>query len=237
MGKINGTISFTGKLGETVGMKGMDGQTYIRKNTVPANPKSKAQVEQRVKMSLAGLLSKITPASLLVGLDSDRRKRRMRFTSNIARNAVTTVIDGATTAKLDPSLLVFSEGVFMPTPQVTAAFSGTTLTLTPAEAPSGDVSALLAIAVFANLDDGTYAMVNGGFITGADPITLQGTGTSANVYIIPVGRAEGATYVSYRRVIDRIAENPYDYAAVAEASSTGSVAYGASRFNGTVNQG
>lgn len=240
MGKINSTFSFTGKVGEAVGMKGMNGETYVRKNFIPANPKTTSQVDQRVKMSLAGMLSKITPSSLIVGLGSSKRNRRSMFTSNIARNAEVTsnVKDGekTTLAKLDPSKLIFSDGIFKPVPALTTSYDGKNLTVTAQTAPADDVSAILVIGVFADLDNGTYISVNGGIVTNTDPINIPGEGSSVNVYTVPLAQAEGESNVTYQRIIDRIAENPYDYAAAAQARESGNLLYAGSKFVSTVNK-
>lgn len=235
MAKFNSAISFTGKLGQVVGMKGMDGETYARMRTKPSNPKSVAQVDQRVKMSLAGMLSKITPSSLLVGLNTSKRKRRSKYTSIIARAAEVTSKGKNVLAKLPPEELVFSDGVALDIPKLKATYDGKKLTvsLEGSESFTEDVAAALIIGVFANLNDGAYISVNGAILSDKDPVQIFGSGGAVNVYAVPLGRAEGASYVSYKRVIERIAEAPYDYAALAAIDNGQTLRYGKSEFQFT----
>lgn len=236
MAKFNSAISFTGKLGQIVGMKGMDGETYARMRTKPSNPKSAAQVDQRVKMSLAGMLSKITPSSLLVGLNTSKRKRRSKYTSIIARAAVVTSTGKGVLAKLPPEELVFSDGVALDVPKLKATYDGKKLTvgLENGESFTEDVAAALVIGVFANLDNGEYISVNGAILSDDDTsVQIAGSGGAVNVYAVPLGRAEGASYVSYKRVIERIVEAPYDYAALATIDNGQTLRYGKSDFQFT----
>lgn len=236
MAKFNSAISFTGKLGQIVGMKGMDGETYARMRTKPSNPKTTAQVDQRVKMALAGMLSKITPSSLLVGLDTSKRKRRTKYTSIIARAAQVTSTDKGVMAKLPPKELLFSDGVTLDMPKLKATYDGKKLTvsLEDGESFTEDVAAALIIGVFADLDNGEYISVNGAILSDDDTsVQIAGWGGAVNVYAVPLGRAEGASYVSYKRVIDRIVETPYDYAALATIDNGQTLRYGRSKFEFT----
>lgn len=236
MAKFNSAITFTGKLGQIVGMKGMDGETYARMRTKPSNPKTVAQVDQRVKMSLAGMLSKITPSSLLVGLNTSKRKRRSMYTSIIARAAQVTANNEGRIAKLPPEELVFSDGVALDAPKLKAEYDGKKLTVSieSGESFTDDVAAALVIGVFADLNNGEYISVNGAILSDDDTsVQISGTGNSVNVYTVPLGRAEGATYVSYKRVIDRIVEAPYDYAALAAIDNGQALRYGKSEFQFT----
>ena len=65
----------------------------------------------RAKFALAGMISKIVPKEVLVGMSPDRRSRRPLFTSNIVRHANVSVAGGVVKATLDAHDLVFSQGV------------------------------------------------------------------------------------------------------------------------------
>lgn len=233
MAKINGMLSYTGKLGQTVGMKGQDGETYVRINTKPANPKSSKQVDQRVKFSLAGQLSKLTPIEAIYGLGSSKRKRRSRFTSIIARNAVVTTGDGITTAKLDPQNLIFSDGNQVLVPAFQATLDNGVVTLKAASFPDG-VDAVLAVIVSTNADREEYISVQTALIDSisAMPTVTIPSGAQANIYYIPVLQASGATSVSYQRAIDNLRDS--EYATQAEILTSGVFSYGRSVLSSTV---
>lgn len=80
MGKINSVIEFTGRTGNLVGVKGQNGQVYLRKHVRKIhNDNSEQQVVARAKMALAGNLSKLIKAELLYGMPGNgRRMRRQR---------------------------------------------------------------------------------------------------------------------------------------------------------------
>lgn len=226
-------IQISGKLGEVVGIKGYDGKNFARIKVTPANPKSDNQVKQRVKMSLAGLFSKLTPAELLIGMGSSKRKRRTRFTSNIARKAVITTANDETIAKLDPADLVFSEGIYAPAPTLNVVYDGSTATINSAAFPEG-VSAVLVVGVFTDPENGIYRAVQGGVITDHEqPLVMNGVGGQVNIYEIPIVRAEGATTVTYERAIERIAADN-SYSAVAAMAQAGALDYAQSSFVGAI---
>ena len=68
MGKIVSVIQFTGRTGNLVGSKGQNG-TVVLKNHQPnvTNRNTQEQVNARVKLALAGSLSKIVPADTIYG--------------------------------------------------------------------------------------------------------------------------------------------------------------------------
>ena len=80
MGKLVSVIQFTGHTGNLVGSKGQDG-TVVLKNHQPhvTNRNTQEQVNARVKLALAGSLSKIVPADTIYGMTGDgNRGRRQR---------------------------------------------------------------------------------------------------------------------------------------------------------------
>lgn len=107
---------FRGKVGATVfRTEAGIGQIASEYNPNPKNPRTMLQTQQRVKMSLAGQISKSIPASFLVGLDANNRKARSMFVSNILKNAE--VGAGANAgeykATIDPGKIVFSKGALV----------------------------------------------------------------------------------------------------------------------------
>ena len=116
MGKtdFNGLSQWTGRIGGLV-FKVVNGKQVITpyKREV-FNPRTEAQMMNRAKFALAGMINKIVPKEVLVGMSPDRRSRRPLFTSNIVRHATVSVTDGTVTATLNAKDLVFSQGVAAP---------------------------------------------------------------------------------------------------------------------------
>lgn len=107
MGKAVGLIGgISGKVGNVV---------YYYRNGVqvarvyvpnPGNPKSQGQTAQRLKMALAGRLSKVVPDAAIEGFDGSKSERRSSFTSNVLLNS--TVENGR--ASILYQSMLFSEG-------------------------------------------------------------------------------------------------------------------------------
>ena len=233
MGKFNSIVTFTGKVDQIVGMKGANGETYARKNAIPRNPNTTAQVEQRTKMSLAGQLSKITPRAAIYGMGSSNQKRRSAFTANIARKAGVVFSDGSAVAQLLPADLVFSEGLGRNMDAaIAASFANNKLTVTgtPADFPE-DVDAVVVVAVFSENRTGNYHEVMMDTITREDPsVVFDSADNTANVYYIPVLQAEGASRASYLRAIANI-EASDSYTTSAEVLTSGVFKYAASEYH------
>ena len=116
MGKtdFNGLSQWTGRIGGLV-FKVVNGKQVITSYKKEVfNPRTEAQMLNRAKFGLAGMINKIVPKEVLVGMSSDRRSRRPLFTSNIVRHATVSVTDGTVTATLNAKDLVFSQGVAAP---------------------------------------------------------------------------------------------------------------------------
>lgn len=237
MGKQLGIYRFGGKVGQAVGMKGEGGDVYLREHVIPKNPNTPGQIDARVKMSLAGQLSKITPKSAIFGMGATARKRRANFTGNIARNAETGTVDGVTTARLAPADLKFSEGVGRDLSSVlTAAFANNTLTVTASEMPEG-IDAIVVVGVFSQNRTGDYNAVDVKTITRTNlEVTMSSTQQVANVYYIPVLQSEGASRASYERAIANI-EATNSYATQAEVLTSGVFDYAESQYLQSVSQG
>lgn len=238
MAKITGILQFSGKLGQAVGMKGAKGENYARVNVKPANPQTEDQVKQRVKMSLAGQMSKMTAADLIMGLGASKRDRRSAFTANIARNAVNTSDgQGGIMAKINPADVIFSEGIYCPVENVTVTYDGTAVTaaFSGTNLPN-DVAGYLVIATIAD-SQGRVRQIDGDMITDTHrTAVINGAGASANVYYVPVVRNAGADNATYEHAVQRLnADN--NYATAAKLSSKGSLSYAASKFDNNYTPG
>ena len=236
MSKQISALQVSGKVGEVVGMKGFNGENYMRIAKKPSNPNTPKQVQQRSKLVLAGLMSKMTPSELLIGMSSTKRLRRSRYTSAIIRNAIIgTNAKGDVVANLDPTKLVFSEGRFVEVSGLTPTYNGTALSVVYSGTLSEDMASILVIGVIAK--DGEYRVIDGDLIT-TDHTTavINGTGDTANVYYVPIMRAAGASNVAYANAVAQLATTN-DYSVAAEASQAGILDYAASLFGGTETQG
>lgn len=235
MAKLIGLFQFSGKLGQTVGLKGANGENYVRILTKPTNKSSQAQVDSRVKMTLAGLLSKLTSQDLIIGMGNTTRNRRNRFTSNIARGAsvTTDATDGTVRAQLAPEDLIFSEGRLLEIPEgLSTTYNGTSLSVNfNGDLPEG-TAALLVIGAFSNGNE--YIKIDGALITDSQKnISIPGGAEAVNVYAIPIVRAENVSNTTYQRVVEDI-DASNDYAAVASAALAGNLYYGASVYQNRV---
>lgn len=241
MAKQFSTFQFTGKVGTLVGMKGKNGSAYIRTLVTPTNPKTTAQTDQRVKMSLAGQMSKLTPQALLVGMSNDKRMRRPNFTGNIARNAVVTTVDNQRTAKIDPAQVLFSDGAAAMVDanqiSVTAHVADIGIIAQP-NAFANDVVTLIMVLAFADTDGRVTNII-------AEPMTVDTPETNVvapnryarvNVYYIPVVRTDRADSVSYERLVSMVSQDG-SYQAVARLAESGSVEYRRSQFINTYTAG
>ena len=116
MGKtdFNGLSQWTGRIGGLV-FKVVNGQQVITPYKKEVfNPRTEAQMTQRAKFALSGMINKIVPKEVLVGMSPDRRSRRLLFASNIIRHANVSVDSGVVKATLNANDLVFSQGVAAP---------------------------------------------------------------------------------------------------------------------------
>ena len=89
MGKTVGLIgAVRGKVGNVVYYVRNGVQTMRVYNPKPANPKTEGQNAARLKMVLAGRLSKIVPDAAIEGFGGSRQDRRSAFNSNVLTGAV-----------------------------------------------------------------------------------------------------------------------------------------------------
>lgn len=116
MAKSVGMVgTLRGKAGNFVYAKGENGSTIVRAyQPQVTNPNTDAQILQRAKLNLAGRISKITPKSVIIGMDgATNRQRRSRYNALIAKSAVATVSGGQGSATITDAQLKFSEGMAM----------------------------------------------------------------------------------------------------------------------------
>lgn len=244
MAKFDSIIKFTGNLDGMVGMKGANGETYIRKNVKPADPKTTAQVTTRNKISLAGQLSKLTPKSAIIGMGGSTRERRNNFMRAILRNATDSNNNGQSEAFLAPQALVFSTGRDFPIDvtiaQTTGTARGIRATISADEKSRLDnagVSAAMIIFVWSD-SDGVYRFVDvqtANTEQMVEGVTSLNLNAKCNVYVVPLLPVDGASRAAYMEGISRISEaalGENGYSVIAEQLGKGTVALGQSRFNG-----
>lgn len=99
------------------------GQVLSEYNPHPKNPRTLAQTTQRAKMNLAGQISKVVPSECIVGLDTNGRKARSMFVSNLLK-AITVTQTTPLKASMYYASLKFSKGVSEGI-EVTATYNST----------------------------------------------------------------------------------------------------------------
>lgn len=241
MAKFNSVLTVTGKIGEIVGMKGDNGETYTRKMVTPANPNTDAQIQVRNIMSLAGQLSKLTPASLIYGLNGDnKRQRRARFTQLIAQKATSELQqDGTIHAALAPADLTFSEGTKRELNDITATMSQSgEITVAKTGNFDEDLAAVIAIAAYSETINGPYTAIEAATLTSTNTSHLFRARRSAqaNIYYMPVFRSESASGVRYQIAVNNIQATD-SYTTQANIMTSGLFNYGASQYHSTVTPG
>lgn len=242
MAKFDSIIKFTGNLDGMVGMKGAKGQTYIRKNVKPADPKTAGQVQTRNKISLAGQLSKLTPKMAIIGMGGSTRERRNNYMKNILRKASVSTDGLESSAFLSPENLVFSTGRDFPIEvaiaQATGVGRGITVTITANErARVEDAGVQSAMVIFVWSDNGDlYRFIDVKMATTEElvaGVTSFNLNSKCNVYVIPLLPAEGTSRTAYMDGISRVsADTENGYSVLAELSSNGTIALGQSSFRG-----
>lgn len=244
MAKFDSIIKFTGNLDGMVGMKGANGETYIRKNVKPADPKTTAQVATRNKISLAGQLSRLTPKSAIIGMGGSTRERRNNFMKSILRYSTVNNINGRSEAFLAPQALIFSTGRDFPInvaiAQATGVGRGIRVSISADEKRRLDVagvSAAMIIFVWSNNAD-DYRFVDVHTATTQDMVegvTSLNLNEKCNVYVVPLLPVDGASRTAYIDGVSRISEaavGENGYSVIAELSSNGTIALGQSHFSG-----
>lgn len=240
MGKIQGIFQFTGKVGQAVGMKGDNGERYVREYVKTSNPDTKDQQEVRTVMSLAGKISKLTNWQVITGLTgANKRQRRAIFVRNIVLNSTVGVVDGANQASLNPAKLILSEGNSLSLPTLTNSISGNMLTVVPSAWPDNALDAVIIVAygIDANgdyVDCQTKTIVTG--TTLAVNIQMADTVVKASVYCIPVTQNTSVSSTRYAAALEALSANS-EFAVTSGGTENSALAYQQSSFNGVVTPG
>lgn len=216
MAKSVGLVgTLRGKAGNYVYAKGENGSTIVRAyQPQVTNPNTDAQILQRAKLNLAGRLSKITPKSVIIGMDgATNRQRRSRYNALIAKSATATVSGGQGTASITDAQLMFSEGNAINYGYGTEITEGKT-TQTGInnvvvarncydEAQGHYAEKLIAVVVNANgsmYKRITSADINFNAATSAVariPVGELAVGDKVNIYAVPVNMDEAVDGVDY----------------------------------------
>lgn len=212
---INMVGKFRGKVGAMVfRTEAGIGQIASEYNPNPKNPRTLAQTRQRVKMSLAGMISKNIPANLLVGLDSNGRTARSMFVSNILKSA--TLEAGATAgsfkAVLDMEKIKFSMGALVNVIVTGQSIDGEEITFTKLSAPEGvNMAGVRIIALTSqngeynglHVKDVTFTNnESAGAVTMSIPELDRTIGGNVAMYFIPLVMVDGGTGVSFSKLLE-----------------------------------
>ncbi len=236
MGKtdFNGLSQWTGRIGGLV-FKVVNGKQVIMPYKKEVfNPRTKAQMSQRAKFALSGMINRIVPKEVLVGMSSDRRKRRPLFASNIARHANVSTAGGSVTATLDANDLVFSQGVAAPVTvnRMTATDGLVSGTL---EALPEKVDAVMMIAVVYDTTVDLYTrtvyevLPAGETAISLDTQTTE-TGNVAHIYAVPMSlTSTGLSLTGGSDGAENSSDNGYAYTLMMR-SDEGSFQYGRSQY-------
>ena len=236
MGKtdFNGLSQWTGRIGGLV-FKVVNGKQVITpyKREV-FNPRTEAQMMNRAKFALAGMISKIVPKEVLVGMSPDRRSRRPLFTSNIVRHANVSVESGVVKATLNAHDLVFSQGVAAPVTvsgvTITDGLVGGTLGALPEK-----VDAVMMIAMVYDTTVGLYTRTVYEVVPAGETairLDTQATesGNVAHLYAVPMSlTATGLSLTGGSDGAERSSDDDFT-STMLMRSDEGSYRYGRSQY-------
>lgn len=216
MAKLNSVITFVGKMDNVVGMKGDNGETYARKLVKPTNPNTEDQVDQRLRVSLAGQISKLTPANAIVGMKgANKRQRRANFMKNIIKAASVTSQDESKQAAIANDQLILSEGQVVRMPEMTAALSGNVVTVTATQWPIDGIIAGVLIVVY-GIEDGIYVSCAAGTLGIGESMVqvnvprIDPTATlTVNCYAIPLLPAPGRSASDYEEGVLSVTDTDF----------------------------
>ena len=185
---INGKI--TGKVGNTV--FAVDGGIQVARqyNPIVANPRTEGQQDQRLKVNLAGQMSKGIFSSAIEGLNGNRRQRRSALLSNLIKEVVTKqeTADGFRTV-FDAAKLRLSSGVKGLNVNASFVIGNSTVmgmrqiqvTLAPgdkeAELPTGERIRIVVVGAPDMMDTGVGGVVS----AVADVVTAGGATQGMNI--------------------------------------------------------
>lgn len=237
MGKIVSVIQFTGRTGNLVGSKGQNG-TVVLKNHQPnvTNRNTQEQVNARVKLALAGSLSKIVPADTIYGMQgSGNRARRQRWIKVIMSRMAVSVDSGITSAKLEPADMILSEGYYcggVTVANVTVGSSTVTASIT-----IGDkIDHALIIAFFAESRNGGFHSVSSTVVSesGEVSIALPDDGCQVvNLYSVPIKLATSLAGHAYGNEVIAVGDSTSAYSIEAKSYNSGAYVWMHSQYIGS----
>ena len=238
MAKISSLIEFTGRVGNLVGVKGDNGEFYLRRHVRKVrNVNSEAQIATRAKMALAGSLSKLFPADLLYGMSGrGKRGRRRRWMIKIMQQMTVATVDGKVRATLAPADLILADGQYAPGVSVAdmaIADGSVSMTVT---IPDG-VERVLVVSAFADSADGRFLSVGSTVATESGSVTLplpEASLNVANIYVVPIVSSTSQAGVSYSSEVEAAGETAIAYSAEASRYNSERYEWKHSVFFGTV---
>ena len=243
MGKtdFNGLSQWTGRIGGLV-FKVVNGkQVIVPYKKEVFNPRTEAQMSNRAKFALAGMINKIVPKEVLVGMSSDRRSRRPLFSSNIVRHANVSIANGAVTANLNANDLVFSQGAAAPVTVSEMTVNNGLVGGTLGDLPE-NVDAVMMIAVVFDTTVGHYTrtvyevLPAGETAVSLDTKTTE-AGNVAHLYAVPMTlTSAGLSLTGGSDGAESSSDNGYAYTLMMR-SDEGSFRYGRSQYLTTVSLG
>ncbi|MCR5423226.1 MAG: hypothetical protein K6E93_00495 [Bacteroidales bacterium] len=207
----------------------------------PRNPRTTAQTAQRSKFALAGMISKIVPAEILVGMRGQRSRRRAQFFSHIVRHATATVSTTGITASLDAADLVFSQGMAAPVTVSGVTSSDGVVSGTVDNMPD-TVDALMVIAVVYDTTAGvythtTYEVLPADNTSVSLDISGAESGNVAHLYAVPMTITDtGRSYFRSADGAERSATDGFELTMLMRTTDD-SYQYGQSQYLASVDLG
>lgn len=177
---INMVGKFRGKVGAMVfRTEAGIGQIASEYNPNPKNPRTMAQTRQRSKMNLAGQISKTVSREMLVGLNSNGRKARSMFVSNIldicrVNERVDSLRGTVLDAMIEAANLKFSNGVNTPL-NITKTYNQTDgkLTVTVNADAERNIMGARVIVLVTTHDEFKYALMKDASLVNAQSVNVE----------------------------------------------------------------
>lgn len=238
---FNPLNQWRGRIGGLV-YKVVDGkQIVVPYMGAPRNPRTAAQMTQRSKFALAGMISKIVPAEILVGMRGQCSRRRRQFFSHIVRHATATVSTTGITASLDAADLVFSQGMAAPVTVSGVTSSDGVVSGTVDNMPD-TVDALMVIAVVYDTTAGvythtTYEVLPADNTSVSLDISGAESGNVAHLYAVPMTITDtGRSYFRSADGAERSATDGFELTMLMRTTDD-SYQYGQSQYLASVDLG
>jgi len=205
------------------------------------NPRSTAQMVARAKFSLSAMISKIVPKEVLIGMSSDRRRRRSLFLSNIVRHTTVAVTPDGYIASLDAEDLIFSTGEYSPITMGDVSVADGLVNATISKKPDA-VDAVMVIAVVYDTNIGQYThtvydVLPAGETTICLDTETTAAGNVAHLYAVPMSLTQlGRSLSGSSDGAERSANNGFSYTLMMTITE-GTYIYGHSQYLSTIELG